>query len=257
MESAKDGKTTALLTTPPPSTLGVSYIMDDSLSYEVADAPAVCVPTTLPVLSLAEMRVIALLRDHLSMFLDAESNFRIDRRAIAGAIAWEGLINNKWWTNLAHKAGIGRSVGWGKDHISDSALLGSWGNVRSTWPYEVEKRSLLAPQSFDDRKALLAKPEGAVRYIAAAMDLIAKIYEAAGSPGLCSPSIRNNPVILTNVYNGSTAEKWEAHVKSIASDYPLHPGNDMAYWLAVPRNMTLVEDGVGRPTETFAPRNAR
>lgn len=253
MESAKDGKTTALLATPPPSTLGVSYVMDDSLSYEVADAPAVCVPTALPVISLAEMRVIALLREHLSLFLDAESKFQVDRRAIAGAVAWEGLVNNKWGTNLAHKFGIGRSVGWGKDHITSNW----WGNVKGTWPSEVERRGLLASQSFDDRKALLATPEGAVQYIAAAMDLIATIYETAGSPGICSPGIRNNPVILTNVYNGSTAEEWETHVKTIATDYRLHPGNDMAYWLVIQRNMTLVEDGVGTPTEIFAPRNAR
>lgn len=253
MESAKDGKTTALLATPPPATLGVSYEMNDRLSYELTDAPAVCVPTTLPVVSLAEMRVIALLRDHQSLFLGAETQFQVDRRAIAGAVAWEGLVNNKWGTNLAHKLGIGRSVGWGKDHI-----ISNWsGSVRTTWPSAVEQRGLLTPQSFDDRKALLATPAGAVQYIAAAMDLIAIIYETAGSPGICTPKIRNNPVILTNVYNGSTAERWAAHVKSIAQDYQLHPGNDMAIWLRIPRNMTLIENGVGKPIETFAPPGAQ
>lgn len=98
MESAKDGKTTALLAAPPPATLGVSYVMDDSLSYEVADAPAVCVPTTLPVISLAEMRVIALLREHLSLFLDAESNFQVDRRAMHSEGTMKPLTKETGWT---------------------------------------------------------------------------------------------------------------------------------------------------------------
>jgi hypothetical protein len=253
-ESVKDGKTTALLAAPPPSTLGITYDMNDGLSYELADAPAVCVPTKLRHVSLAEVRVIALLRDHKSLFVDAESMFNVDRRAVAGAIAGEGLLNNSFWTNLAHRFGIGRSVGWGKEHLVASLFFGG---VRSTWAFQVEKRGLLKKQSDDDRRAILATPEGAVKYIAATMDLIARIYEDSGSPGICSPSMRNNPVILVNEYQGGNADKWAAQVKTFTPNHVLKAGNSIALWLAVPRNMTLVEDGVGTPVKSFARRDTR
>jgi NlpC/P60 family protein len=243
-ESAKDGKTTALLATPPPTSVGITYDLDDSLSYELSDAPEVCVPTTLHKISLAEMRTIAWLRLHKGQIVAAEAQFSIDRRAIAAAIAWEALQNNKRLTNIGHNLGLGRSVGPGKVHISSGILFGG---PKSTWAFDVEQKGLLPKQSDADRKALLATADGAIDYIAASMDRIAIIYEAAGSPGICSPAIRVNPYILTNEYQGSDPEKWSARVKSIKPKETLRPGNTMPLWLAVPRNMSIVEDAVGDP----------
>lgn len=241
-ESAKDGKTTALLATPPPPPVGVTYDMDDSLSYELSNAPSVCVPTSLRNISLAEMRVIAWLRDHKTHIIADEARFSVDRRAIAGAIAWEALKNNKKMTNFGHSIGMGRSVGPGKVHISSGMVFGG---ADSTWSFNVEKRGLLPKQSDADRKTLLGTADGAIDYIAASMDMIAMIYEAAGSPGICSPEMRVNPYILTNEYQGSDPDKWTARVKTITASEKLKPGNEMPLWLAVPRNMTLIEDAVG------------
>jgi hypothetical protein len=241
-ESAKDGKTTALLAAPPPSTLGITYDMDDNLSFELSDAPAVCVPTKLKKPSLAEMRTIAWLRAHKPEIVAAETNFSVDRQAIAGAIAWEALKNDSKLTNFAHSWGQGRSVGPGKIHLTDRAVFGS---AEPTWSFQVEKRGLLPKQTFDDRKKLLSSPGGAINYIAASMDLIAMIYEAEGSPGICLPEIRINPLILTNVYQGSDPDKWTERVKAIKKGDELKPGNPIAIWLSVPRNATLVEDAVG------------
>ena len=247
--SVKDGKTSVLDATPSPSTLGMTNVMDDSLSYELADAPEECVPTTLRSASPAEMRTIVWLRQHKGQIIAAEARFSVDRRAIAGAIAWEALKNNSKATNFGHSLGFGRSVGPGKVHIRSGFLLGG---VESTWSFQVEKRGLLKAQTEDDRKALLATPDGAIQYIAAAMDLVAMIYETAGSPGVCSPEMRINPFILTNEYQGSDPDKWSARVKTIAAGDVLKAGNQMAIWLAVPRNMTLVEDSVGGPPVKLA-----
>ena len=244
-QSAKDGKTTALLATPPPSPVGVTYTGTDELSFEMQDAPYVCVPTRLHSISLAEMRVLAALRQHKTKIIEAEARFSVDRRAIAGAIAWEALHNNKLLTNWAHNyLGAGRAVGWGKDH---TRLNLTFGGVEGTWSFQVEKRGLLKKQTLEDRKVLLANPDAAIDYVAAAMDLIAIIYEAAGSPGICKPEIRVNPVILANVYNGDTPEKWEEKVKAMTPKHVLSPGNKMAVWLMVTRNMDFIEDAVGSP----------
>lgn len=248
-EAVKDGRTSALMATPPPVVLGITYDMDDRLSYELADAPPVCVPTSLRHLSLAEMRTIAWLRKYKGEIIAAEGRFSIDRRAIAGAIAWEALKNDTRWTNFGHRVGVGRSVGPGKVHIASGIVFGG---ESSTWSFQVEKRGLLPQQGESDRKALLGTAAGAIDYIAASMDLIAMIYEDAGSPGLCSPEIRMNPWILTNEYQGSDPDKWTGRVKTIQPREKLLPGNKMSLWLEVPRNMTLVEDAVENPAGALA-----
>jgi hypothetical protein len=98
----------------------------------------------------------------------------------------------------------------------------------------------------------LKSPEGAISYIAAALDLIAIIYEEGKSPGVCDPAIRVNPAILTNVYQGSDPVKWMARVKAIKPGEHLVAKNDMPIWLMLPRNIALVEDGVGSPSQSLS-----
>ena len=79
----------------------VSYSMTgggeraEDLSFEMDNAPFMSVPTHLSGLTLPQMRVLAWLRKYSLQIAAAEQRWRVDRRAIAGAIAWEALENWK------------------------------------------------------------------------------------------------------------------------------------------------------------------
>ena len=255
------GKTGPLAVTPMPGASGIEYFKGDGISFELQDAPAVCVPTSLNKISYEEMQVLAWLRQYSSLIIAAEAEFHVDRRAIAAAIAWEALKN-------VHSVSA-RAVGPGKPHVWTSASAwvvlispGAWAasvTDEGTWAKSVEDAKLLPKQTYSDRKKLLQTPAGAIQYIAAIMDLIASIYEDNGSPGTCNPSIRENLVILTNEYQGSDREKWTARMKTIKKGEVLTgPKSDpdtksMAVWIANPRNVQFVEDAVG-PSSVVIPQ---
>jgi hypothetical protein len=66
----------------------------DQVSFEIG-ACYMPVKTELPCLNGAEMQVLAWLRENAFTIAKAEQNFKADRRAIGGAIAWEMLRNVK------------------------------------------------------------------------------------------------------------------------------------------------------------------
>ena len=70
------------------------------------------VETSLTGLDAAELQVLGWLRENKQNIVDAEGTFRIDRRAIAGAIAWEMLENVRPLTSW-HLS----TVGPGKVHL--------------------------------------------------------------------------------------------------------------------------------------------
>jgi hypothetical protein len=65
----------------------------------------------------AQRQVLAWLRAYRREIEQAEREFRIDRRAIAGAIAWE-MLKNVWQQSL-------RSVGPGKIHLWNYSATGA------------------------------------------------------------------------------------------------------------------------------------
>ncbi|MCR8557635.1 DUF4157 domain-containing protein [Mucilaginibacter sp. BJC16-A38] len=164
---------------------------------------------------------------NLSLIVAAESKWRIDRRAIAGAIAWEALEN-------AMSSSF-RAVGPGKVHYKSSP-----------WPYkegdpvskEVEDRGYLPQQTMDDRKALLKTTSGSIEYIGAIMDAFADLATGAGY------NIRCEPALLCTFYNGFDLPKAEALFKTKKSPAPLSPSPDMmGHWVAT--NNPYLEDCVG------------
>ena len=70
---------------PGPSTGGFDVSFEIGASYMP--------PATRLVLPPAQMQVLAALRAYRAVIIEAEKRFRIDRRAIAGAVAWEMLEN--------------------------------------------------------------------------------------------------------------------------------------------------------------------
>ena len=202
----------------------------------------------------AQMQVLAALRSHQGDIAAAEQKFGIDRRAIAGAIAWEMLKNPPDWKRRALRSvsPIPRSVGWGKVHLynlsaSGAAIgFGAFGPLGglagamdfNTIAQETEDAGYLPKLSFADRKKMLSTPEGAITYIAAIM---AAIADLAGKYGF--DDIRSDPSILTNVYQGETLSSWEEKLKAKPHGTPFVAGNDMAIWVI--HNMLFLEDAVG------------
>lgn len=143
---------------------------------------------------------------HKGDFAEAERRHSVSRIAIAGIIAWEALVNPQV---ASYKA-----VGPGKMH-----LQGEPGQL--SWPDVIEGTRRMKPLfSLPWRRVEMAKPDVAINYIAAALDVIAEIAERAGW------NVRNNPEILGQVYHGWTAEQWQAAMKAKAPGAPflIKPG---------------------------------
>jgi hypothetical protein len=213
---------------------GVVYLPDESISFELSDAPKVCVPTSLSAISLAEMRVLAWLRMHAETIAETERRFSVDRRAIAGVIAWEAL-KNVHWTSL-------RAVGPGKAHVRDIRLAWAFLPVLThhTLVAQVEERGVLPKQSVEGRAKLLLTPEGAITYIGAAMQIASDMAEQHGFD-----SIRRRPDVLSYFWNSKDLDSWEKLLKSKKPGDRFVPQTDMAIW--VQKNNTFLEDGVGKP----------
>ena len=197
----------------------------------------------------AQRQVLAWLRAYRAEIEQAEREFRIDRRAIAGAIAWE-MLKNVWQHSL-------RSVGPGKIHLWNYSVTGALRGLRQaglsspldtivaamgddTLAKQTEDAGYLPAQTFQSRAALVATPEGAIRYIGAIMAAVADIAAREGFE-----DIRANPVVLTNVYQGKTLATWSAHLRDKSAGSRLAGGNPMDIWVAA--NLRFLEDGVGQP----------
>lgn len=236
------------------------YTEGKGISYELRHAPPMCVTTTLSTLTLDEMQVLAWLVVHRAEIVAAAARFKVDRRAIAGAIAWEALENCAPVAIGATRRAAGITVGPGKLHmvevqvwaVAGSGLMLPYLTDKDglTWPKGVEDAGLMPAQTFSKRCVIAETDEGAIEYVAAAMALIATIHERAGSPGFSDPPMRRNPALLTNIYNSKGPATWEARVKTIAPGDALMYGmpgfgNRMDIWVA--GHMQYLEDGVGVP----------
>jgi hypothetical protein len=157
----------------------------------------------------------------------------------------------------------GRSVGLGKVHLLNHRVTGALYGLRhigafrllaeiacaidaDTIAKQTEDAGYLPVQTFESRAALLATPEGAIRYIGAIMSAAADIAVREGFE-----DIRGNPVMLTNVYQGQTLATWEQRLRGKPAGTRLTGGNSMDVWVAA--HLRFLEDGVGRPQIQPAP----
>ncbi len=202
------------------------------LSYELQDAPQG---------ESAIIRVQKWLLKYKDAIVEAESQFKIDRRAIAGAIAWEAIENNNRTNNMAMSVGMGRAVGPGKVHVRRERMNLITGGGEDTAAKQAEDRGYLDHVEFAKRVELLKTPEGAVKYIAGIMAGIADIARPI-------QDIRFRPDLLTDIYQSRDLEQWQAHVRSKKSGEPFRVGNDMGRWVAA--NVAALELAVGKPPET-------
>ncbi len=189
-----------------------------------------------------EKQMLAALRLQRANIIAAEQRFRVDRRAIAGAIAWE-MMEDPMTRFREHDPLPARGMGWGQIHrysLRLSSLLGA-----STIAQEVEDAGYLPKQSDSERKRICSSPEGSIIYIGGIMAAIAEVPESMGF----EEDIRSNPAILTNVYHGKTLKSWRADLAKKLStkgrSATFEAGTDMAIWVG--RNLTFLEEAVGSP----------
>jgi hypothetical protein len=193
------------------------------LSYELADAPYA---------TDAKARVKPWLQRYRTSIEEAESKFKIDRRAIAGAIAWEAIENvRSAWTPS--------SVGPGKVHIRKHP----WSSDNSnTVAKQVEDEGYVPKQTGDERKKILAQPSGAITYIGAIMKAGADIAFTEGGF-----DISQNPEVLTWYYNSIDLVGWRDLIKNKQPGVSFDTSkNRMSVW--VKQNLNFLEDAVGKPT---------
>lgn len=200
---------------------------DAGISVELADAPAGA--------SSAE-RVIGWLQLHKADIVAAESDFDIDRRAIAGAIAWEALENVRGTAELK----AGRFAGPGKVHVKSSRVVPAGIATFGTVAEEAEAASILpTPKDTEAREKLLATPSGAIRYVGGIMKLGADIALRHGF------DIDHDPRMLCFFFQAMDSAKWEKLLKAHKPGTPLETKESMSIW--VTENMPLLESAVGTP----------
>jgi hypothetical protein len=188
------------------------------------------------------MRVLAWLMEQKALIIAAEDRFHVDRRAIAGAIAWEALMNVRG--TLAGT--FGRFVGAAKPHVSESFIFGG----QNTLVKQVEDADWLPPderiakQTLENRVKLLKTPSGAIAYLGAAMNAAARMTEKAGFP-----SIRKRPEVLTFFWQKKDLKSWAELLKKKpkGEDFKAGPDpkTDMDRWVL--QKLDYLEDGVGEP----------
>lgn len=179
-------------------------------------------------------RVLTWLRKHQDVIVQAERKWSVDRRAIAGAIAWEALENGgavKNW--LRAKANI---------HRFGIAKVHPYENGRDSIAQEVEKAGYLIVRDTPEREKQLSSIEGAVDYIAAIMRASADVVSTMG--GYPPSDTYWNPSILATWYQS----KYLSTLKTIYSarkyPTPLSPGDvPMGKW--VRDNLPYLKDAVG------------
>jgi hypothetical protein len=204
--------------------------LEGAVSYELRGAEALPdVPSKFARLTRGEMHVLAWLEQHRSEITAAAAKFNVDRRAVAGAVAWEAITQVK--------TGSLRAVGPGKVH--------KWEFSGSSAAEEVEQRGYVpTPQDAEERERRLANPPTAFEYIAAIMAACADISARHGQ------HFRNDPGVLTTIYQGWSPSKWEAHMaekaKTHAAGAPWdRPSveNPMGIW--VDQHIPYLEEAVG------------
>ncbi len=228
------------------------------VSYELADAPYPTVDElaagrpdsergAYEALTEDERRVMGWLRQWAPAIVLQEQIRGVDRRSIAGAIAWEALENVKWSFTPSRAAG-----GPGKIH-SQTVLFGPdqlgkefpEGRETVTAGFMVEEMGLVPRQSEADRNELLKTPAGSIEYIGAIMQALAIGAAAAGF------DIWRRPEVLCWGYNTYPLQFWAEHMaaKQRRGETTFDVSqNLMAAWVA--GHLTYLELAVGALADT-------
>jgi hypothetical protein len=193
-----------------------------TVSIELASAPQAAT---------SQGRVFLWLVAHSAAIVNAERTYSVDRRAIAGAIAWEALEN----PYQTFGGGLARFSGPGKVHVREHRF--SEGDPVAA---QVERRDESLPDlDTEQRSRVLATAEGAITYIGAIMNAFAAEGAAAGYFLHCDPPM------LTTFFNAWDLTQAQSLFQQKKAPDPLSPNEFMGAW--VRDHLSFVETAVGQP----------
>jgi hypothetical protein len=200
--------------------------LEESVSYEVSEARRLPdVPSRFSRLSRAQAHVLAWLTLHRGEIAAVSARFGVDRRAVAGAVAWEATEQVK--------TGSIRGVGPGKVHAFEF-------KGRSAAEETVALGFVKPAGGIAD---MLGTVPGALEFVAGIMGAIADISDRHGL------NIRNDPGVLTTVYQGWSPIEWGEHLASKRAVLGNSPwprpvvANPMGLWTE--RYLPYLEEAVG------------
>jgi len=194
----------------------------EKISRELLDAPLAETPTE---------RVRLWLEKYKNEIIAAEKKFSIDRRVIAGAIAWEALENPI----------VGSTSIWGPGKVHS---INTRNPLKSSNAQLVEEWGILPKRNVLQRHEILKDPRWAIKYIAAITNELAKITESF--PGR---NVRNKPEILATLYNAWDFDDWRERLskKPPSKKMKFNEGY-MGEWMSYPENLRYLESAVGTST---------
>ncbi|HLI97284.1 MAG TPA: hypothetical protein VKT72_14545 [Candidatus Baltobacteraceae bacterium] len=171
---------------------------------------------TVPNSGSPEMRVLLWLRQHRDAIALAATRFHVSRVAIAGAIAYEALLN----VHFSDYDGLALWSGPGKVHYKEYRL--SQGDPVAK---QVEDLGLLPKRNMEQRRALLEDPSWAALYIAAIMSALAKVatQETRHNPS-CEPGALVSMFVSLDLPEARQYFSRSSEEKSFIVAYGL-PGN--------------------------------
>ncbi|SIT49799.1 hypothetical protein BN2475_1840001 [Paraburkholderia ribeironis] len=179
--------------------------------------------------------------DHARTIKRVAAQRNVDARAIAGAIAWEGL-QNPYPVELNW---LGKDQIVGKIHIPENEMdrrrYGQNGQADFFWAVAVEGNYMPHCRADERRTLLEGNDEIAIQYIGAIMALIA---DEAKEHDI---DIRRNPGALTWAYHGRHPDQWRAWLwdKLKDSSHTLTmrlPTDAMGWW--VHQNLPYLESAL-------------
>jgi len=254
---------TALSPTPPRGPTGSVWRPHPESPETLAPEFGACYPEVLTSMCLTaeEMQLLSGLRSQKANIITAEQTFRVDRRAIAGAIAWE-MMEDPMTKYRKYDPLPFRGMGWGQIHrynirkkeVPGRLLRGiittNPGPILGVFDFDtmakqVEEAGYLPKRTNAERERICSSPEGSITYVAGIMAAIAEAPEIIGF----EEDIRSNPAVLTNVYHGSTLKTWKEHLADkLAKEGKgavFEAATDMGVWVA--KNLDFLEEAVGSP----------
>jgi hypothetical protein len=204
------------------------------ISVELWDAPQA---------STSRGRVALWLFKNLHAIIATEQKYSVDRRGIAGAIAWEALYNPWPGTagDLITSTGAAKFSGPGKVHYkADRFVEGISAAI------EVEKLGRLPVLTMDQRRQVLSTLSGALMYSGV---ILREVCDIAGRSGYY---LDCDPPMLATFFNSWDIADVERLFASRKAPAPIEPNPGMGTW--VKQNIKFIEAIVGTPPNGFCKR---
>jgi hypothetical protein len=219
---------------------------DDVISAELASACELPdAPDAMTGLTPEKQKVLSWLRVNQELIVQAEADWLVDRRAIAGAIAWEALNNVKSGRVFRRWEGPGKihyfDIGAPVKGAIPNAMAWLMGSHKVTTAEMTEAAGYLPPKTEQERGTAVKTAAGSITYIAAIMRADADVVSRLG--GYPEELTYWNPPVLATWFNTKTLDELKAIYSKKRYPAPLDPGEKMGPW--VRDNLAYLEAAVG------------